>query len=45
MIQLDEETSDGLRPSFSAHVRWRERGAPGLVRYDLGWSTTGLLEA
>jgi len=25
------EAVDGLRPSFSAHVRWREHGAPGLV--------------
>jgi hypothetical protein len=25
---------DGLRPSFSAHVRWREHGAPGLVPLD-----------
>jgi len=25
------KTLDGLRPSSSAHVRWREHGAPGLV--------------
>jgi hypothetical protein len=25
------EAFEGLRPSFSAHVRWREHGAPGQV--------------
>jgi hypothetical protein len=32
---------DGLRPSFSAHVRWGERGAPVLFPWNLFGTTKG----
>jgi len=34
------KSGGGLRPSFSSHVRWGERGAPGAAR--LGSSALGL---